>query len=150
MLVFPTQAAENSYIPLPGMLSDSIFGLFILEDWQIDLHPQTTSCPSCSVTLSRPLIMVNWWELCLPNWNSLPLKREIHQRCLLTKCVVPCLLCLLLLLPTCWEWVFLLSVPQLFTLPFLTSTLKSSSSKPCMHSSMLYVAVGVQFVFIVP
>ena len=54
MLIIPTLAAENSYIPLPGTISHSILGLFILEDWQSDLHPQTSSSPSCSVALCRP------------------------------------------------------------------------------------------------
>ena len=50
----------------------------------------------------------------------------------------------------CWEWAFLHSFPQLPASPFLTSTSKASSSKPCIHFSMLYTAVGVWFVFIVP
>ena len=54
MLVIPTWVAENSYIPSPQMVCHSIFGLVILEDWQVDLHPQTSSCLSCSVTLSGP------------------------------------------------------------------------------------------------
>ena len=33
--------------------------------------------------------------------------------------------------------------------PFLTSTLAASSSKPCIHSSMLYVTVGAQVAFII-
>ena len=53
MLVIPIWAAENSYIPSTWVVSYSILGLFILEDWQIDLHPQTSSCPSCSVILPR-------------------------------------------------------------------------------------------------
>ena len=43
MLVIPTQAAENSYVPPQWVVSYSIFGLFILEDWQVDLCPKTPS-----------------------------------------------------------------------------------------------------------
>ena len=48
------------------------------------------------------------------------------------------------------EWAFLHSVPWLLSSSFLTSALEASSSKPCIHSLMLYAAVGVQFVFNVP
>ena len=85
MLVIPTQAVENSYVPTPGMVSYSIFGLFMLEDWQIDLHPQTSSCPSCLVTLSR-CSHHGWWMGALsasPIGTPFPLKREIHWKCLL-------------------------------------------------------------------
>ena len=54
VLVIPTWAVENSYIPPPWAVSHSICGLFILKDWQIHLQSQTSSCPSCSVTFSRP------------------------------------------------------------------------------------------------
>ena len=47
-----TWAAENGYVPLPQAVSYSIFGLFILEDWQIDLHPKTASCPHWLATFS--------------------------------------------------------------------------------------------------
>ena len=45
MLVVPAQEAENSYVPLPQAVSHGVFGLFILEGWQIDLHPKTPSWP---------------------------------------------------------------------------------------------------------
>ena len=68
----------------------------------------------------------------------------------LSNCGAPCLLHCLLLLPKCWEWTFFYSVPWLLTLPFLTFVLEASSSKPLVHSLMLYAAVGVWFVFGVP
>ena len=84
MLVVPTWVVENSYIPPPWMVSHSIFGLLILEDQQIDLHPQTSSNPSCSVTFSSPLSWLpDGSPDCFLNQNFLPLKREIHQKCLL-------------------------------------------------------------------
>ena len=43
MLVIPTQAGKNSYVPPPWVVCHSIFGLFVLEDWQIDLHSKTPS-----------------------------------------------------------------------------------------------------------
>ena len=52
MLVVPTQVAENSYIPLLLVVSYRIFGLFILEDQQVDLHPKTPSCLHWLVTFS--------------------------------------------------------------------------------------------------
>ena len=52
MLLIPTWVAENGYVPLPWMASYHILGLFILEGWQIDLHPKTSSWPCWSVTLS--------------------------------------------------------------------------------------------------
>ena len=50
MLVIPTQAAENSYVPLPWAVSYSIFGLF----WRLANWPSTSdpSCPHWSVTFS--------------------------------------------------------------------------------------------------
>ena len=133
------------------MVCHSIFSLFILEDWQIDLHPQTSSCPSCLVTFSRP--PHHSWLLGTPVASSFgtPSPEEVDPpKVSLSNDGVPCLLCHLLLLPTCWEWEFLCSVPWLLTSPFLTSTLEASSSKPCIHSLMLYAAVGVQFVFFIP
>ena len=52
MLVNPTQVAENNYISLPQEVCPCIFGLFILEDQQIDLHPKTPSWPCWSVAFS--------------------------------------------------------------------------------------------------
>ena len=52
MLVIPTWTAENSYVLLPWVVSHSIFGLFILEGWQIDLHPKTPSGPCWSAAFS--------------------------------------------------------------------------------------------------
>ena len=52
MLVIPTQSAENSYVPPPWVVSYSIFGLFILEDWQVDLQLKTPSCTHWSITFS--------------------------------------------------------------------------------------------------
>ena len=63
---------------------------------------------------------------------------------------VPCLLCHLPLLTKCSEWAFFCSVPWLLNLSFLTSALEASSSKPHIHSLMLYAAVGVWFVFVFP
>ena len=54
MLVISTWVVENSYIPPPWTVSHSILGLFILEDQQIDLHPQTSSFPSYLAALPRP------------------------------------------------------------------------------------------------
>ena len=54
MLVVPIQAVENSYIPPPGVISYITLGLFILENWQIYLHSQTSSCSSCLDALPRP------------------------------------------------------------------------------------------------
>ena len=51
MLVVPTWVVENSYVPLPWVVCHSIFGLFALEDWQIDLHSKTPSWP-CWVVAS--------------------------------------------------------------------------------------------------
>ena len=56
MLVVPTWAVEDSYVPLPQMVSPCIFVLFNLENWQIDLHPKTPSWLCWSVTLS--------WSFC--------------------------------------------------------------------------------------
>ena len=52
MLVIPTWVAENSYIPPPWVVSYSILILFVLEDWQVDLHPKTPSCLYWLVTFS--------------------------------------------------------------------------------------------------
>ena len=52
MLVIPTWAAENGYIPPPRMVSHYIFGLFILKGQQIELHPKTSSWSCWSVTFS--------------------------------------------------------------------------------------------------
>ena len=52
MLVIPTGVAENSYVPLPQVVSQSVFSLFVLEGWQIDLHSKTPSCPCRSAAFS--------------------------------------------------------------------------------------------------
>ena len=132
------------------MVSDSIFGLFILEDWKIDLHSQTSSCPCCSVTFSRS--SPHSQLMGTPNVSSIgtPPEEGDPPKVSLSNCGVPCLLCHLLSLLTCWEWVFLHSVPQLLTSQSLTSTSEASSSKPCIHPWMLYAVAGVWFVFVVP
>ena len=43
MLIVPSWAAENGYIPLPQIVSHCIFNLLILEGQQIDLHSHTSS-----------------------------------------------------------------------------------------------------------
>ena len=133
------------------MVIHSIFSLFILEDWQIDLHHQTSSCPPCSVTFSRlfhhiqligPPIISSirtpspwrgrstqsvYWQ----SWgvlSSMPSSTSTHML----------------------RMNFLNSVLWLLTSPFLTSTSEASSCKACIHSSMLYAAVGVWVVFVVP
>ena len=132
MLVILTWVAENSYISPPQMISHSIFGLFILEDQQIELQAQISSCPPCLVTFSR--LSHHGWLMGTLMASSIgtpsPLKREIHWKCL--SVVVGHL------------------VPWLLTSPFLISTFEASSSKPCIHSLMLYATAGVCFVFIVP
>ena len=50
MLVIPTWVADNSYVPPPWMVCHSIFGLFVLKYWQIDLHPNSPSWPCWSVS----------------------------------------------------------------------------------------------------
>ena len=87
----PTQVVENSYIPPPWMVSHSIFSLLILEDQQIDLHPQISSYLSGLVTLPRPSQSwsTNGNSVPFSNQNSLPKKREIHWKCLLV--IVGCL-----------------------------------------------------------
>ena len=150
-LVILTQAAENSYIQPPWMVSHHILGLFILEDQQIDLHPQISSCPSCSVTLSR--LPHYGWLMGTPFTYPIrtpPPEEGDALEVSLSNFGTPFLLCHLLLLPTHWEWAFLCSVLWLLASPFLTSTLEASSSKTCIHSLMMYTAVGVHFVFIVP
>ena len=76
MLVIPTWAAENSYVPLPQVVSDNIFGLFIIEDQLIDLYPKTL--PGCTGQLLSPdvLIMVYCWGLWLLLQLELPLPEE--------------------------------------------------------------------------
>ena len=63
MLVIPTQVAENSYVPLPWVVSYSISGLFILEDQQIDLYPKIPSHPAGQLLSPNTLIMIDCWEL---------------------------------------------------------------------------------------
>ena len=151
MLVVPTQVMEDSYIPPPQMVSYSILCLFILEDWQIDLHPQTSSVSSCSVALLRHPCQVNGWELYLLHWSELPPPEEGDPlEVSLSNYGTPCLLHHLLVLPKHWQWVFFHSVLWFLVLLFLSSALEASSSKPHIHSSMLYVVVGVQLVFMVP
>ena len=97
------------------------------------------------------LVMVDWWELCLlPQSGLPPLEEGDPLEVSLSNYGAPCLLCHLLLLSTHWEQVFFCSVPQLPTSSILTSSLEASSSKPNIHSLMLYAAAGVQFVFVVP
>ena len=48
----PNLSSENSYIPPPQVVNYDIFGLFVLTDLQIDLHPKTSSCLHWSVTFS--------------------------------------------------------------------------------------------------
>ena len=94
--------------------------------------------------------MVNWWELWLLPQSELAIPEEGDPpEVSLSNDGVPCLLCHLLPLPTCWEWVFLCWVLQLLALPFLTSTSEASSCRPFIYSLMLYATAGVQFVFIV-
>ena len=51
MPVIPTQVAENSYILSPWVVGNSIFGLFVLRDRQIDLHPKASTHTCWSVTV---------------------------------------------------------------------------------------------------
>ena len=48
----PNQMVENSYVPPPWAVGHSIFGLFILEGQQIDLHFKTPFWPCGSVAFS--------------------------------------------------------------------------------------------------
>ena len=139
------------YVQLPWMVSHSILCLFILEDWQIDLHPHTSSCSPCLLALPRPshhgwLMGTLFISLI---WTPSPAKEDLLE-VFLSNCGVPCLLCHLLPLTAHLEWEFFHSVPTLLTSSIPTSALEPSSSKPCIHSLMLYAAVRVQFVFVVP
>ena len=143
MLFVPAWAAENSYIPLPQVVSHSIFGLFILEGQQIDLHHKTL--PGCTAQLLSPdtLITVECQELWLLLQVELPLPEEGEPpEVSLGNCGLPCLLCHLLPQTVCWEWAFLCSDLLSTTSPFLTSPSGASSSKPHIHSSILYAAMG--------
>ena len=52
MPVSPTGSTEDGHIPSPWTVSYSIFSLFVFEDQQVDLHPETCSFPHWLVTFS--------------------------------------------------------------------------------------------------
>ena len=132
------------------MVSYIIFSLFILEDWQIDLHPKTPSWPHWSVTFSWHC-QHGWLLRTLitsPIGTPTPEEGEPPEVSL-GNCGLPCLLHCLLPQPAFWEQAFLHSGPWLISSPFLISTLGGSSSKPCIHSSMLYAVAGVLITFVI-
>ena len=79
VLVYPTWVVENSHIPLPWVVSYSIFGLFILEDQQVNLHPKTLPAHTDWLLSLDILIMVNCWELWLLPQLELPSPEEGEQ-----------------------------------------------------------------------
>ena len=96
MLVIPPQAAVNRYILPPQVVCHSIFGLFILEDWQIDLHPKTPFWPCQSIAFSWHSYMVECQELWLLPQSELPPEEGEPPEVYLGNYGLPCLLCFLL------------------------------------------------------
>ena len=140
MLVIPTQAVENSYVPPPGMVSHSVLGLFILEDWQIDLHPRPLlALPAWLLPLDPP-VMVNWWELCSLPWSELPPPEEGDlPEVSLSNCGTSCLVCHLLLL---LRMSILLLSPTITHLIISQLCFGSILLQAYIHSSMLLAVVG--------
>ena len=151
MLVILTWAAENSYTPPPWVVRYIIFGFYVLEDQQVDLHPKIPSWPHWSVTFSghfhhgwllgsllsspvRTPTPRRWWatrRASRKSWSSLSSTPSTTLTSMLTM-------------------IFFHSSLQLPMSPFLASTSGASSSRPHIHSSMLYAAAGAQVVFVIP
>ena len=131
------------------MVNHSIFGLFILEDWQIDTSPSDLFLSVPAQLPSLDFLHHGQTDdgnsICLPNQNSLPLRREnYHWRCL--SVIVGNLV---FYMPSSTSTQTLrMSVPPLSPAwllalhPFSPPSSEASSSKPCIHSSMLYAAAG--------
>ena len=49
---YPNPSGRNSYVPSPQVVHYSIFGLFVLENQQVDLHHKTPSFPHWLTALS--------------------------------------------------------------------------------------------------
>ena len=76
------------------MVSHCIFSLFVLEDWQINLHSQISSFLLCSVTFSRP--SHHGWLMGAPITSLIraPFPEEGNLwEVSLNNCGVPCLVC---------------------------------------------------------
>ena len=133
------------------MVGHSTFGLSSLKIGRLTFTLRSLPILPALLLSLDPLVMVDLQEHHSLPWSELPPPEEGYPlEVSLSTCVVPCLLWHPLHLPTCWEWVFLCSVTWLLISSFLTSALEASSSKPCIHSLMLYAAVGIWFVFVVP
>ena len=80
------------------VVSYSIFGLFILEDWQIDLHPKDPFLPILVGYFLWTLL--SWLTAgtfnCFANHNSHPPEEGEPPEVSLGNCGLPCLLCCLL------------------------------------------------------
>ena len=125
------------------MVSHSILGLFILEISKLTFTLRPLHVLPAWLLSLDPLVMCNWWELCsFPQSEFPPPEEWDPSEVSLDNHGAPCLLCHLLLIPKCWEWAFFHSVPWLLASSFLTSASEASSSKPHIHSSMLYEAMG--------
>ena len=95
--------------------------------------------------------MVDWWELCLlPQSELSPLKRGIQWKCLLVIIGCPVFSAVFYFNPHTENECSSAQSLAFLTVTYPISTSEAFSSKPCIHSFMLYAAVVVLFVFVVP